>query len=201
MAVLRDGLALAESDPGDIRPARAEGLLNVIREVLNIAGIGLKDVLLVAASTGPGSYSGIRIGVSTAIGLKNALGIDFRGVSLLKAIAASRKIDDGLQEIVAAVPVGKNDVAWQRFDTSGGNRQVLSKPDLVSLTDFRTAIESVATSSIRAPRDLLQRLGYDDGAIAADEGISLAALVGKFAIDRPEAADRRPIYLRSGTGF
>ena len=203
VAVLLGGIAIAESDPTDMRPARAEGLLAVIREVMEVAGVGLNDIGLVAGSTGPGSYSGIRIGLSTAVGLKNALGVECRGVSLLKAIAAGRALDDGIREIVAAVPVGRNDIAWQRLDNSGGALHEISKPALVSITDFKTAIENIPQPPIQAPRALLQRLGYEDrdGAKAADDGVTLAALVGKLAVDCPDVTDLRPIYLRSGTGF
>ena len=201
VAVIRDGLVVAESDSADMHPARAEQLLTVLRDVLDKGGIRLDEISLVAVSVGPGSYSGIRIGVSTSIGLKNALSIDCRGVSLLEAIAAGAVGTPG-SEIVVAVPVGKNDIAWQRFDTSAAVPRELEKPALVSFMDFKAAVQNMDRSTIRFPRDLLERLGYaDHGSRAADDATTLAALVGKVAIDRPGDGDLRPIYLRSGTGF
>jgi tRNA threonylcarbamoyl adenosine modification protein YeaZ len=197
VAVLRDGLLVAESTRA-MRPSRAEELLGVIREVMARANIGMRELSFIAVSTGPGSYSGIRIGISTAIGFKNSLGIECRGVSLLEAIAFS--VADSHTEIVAAVPVGKNDIAWQRFESLAGKTHELAKPTLASLPEFQREVENVDPSGIWAPLDVLQRIGLD-GSTAADDGRTLAALVGKVAgASRPEST-LTPIYLRSGAGF
>jgi len=197
VAVLRDGVLVAEST-SEMRPSRAEELLGDIRDVMTRANVGLNDLSFLAVSTGPGSYSGIRIGISTAIGFKNSLGIECRGVSLLEAIAFS--VADSDTEIVAAVPVGKNDIAWQRFECRAGQTRELAKPTLASLPDFKSEIENVDPSTIRAPLDVLLRIGLD-GSTAADNGRTLAGLVGKLAVQPRADATLTPIYLRSGAGF
>jgi len=63
--------------------SRAEKIISVVRSLLEEAGLTLPDLNMIAASTGPGSYSGIRIGLSTALGLTSALNIPIVGVSVL----------------------------------------------------------------------------------------------------------------------
>ncbi|HKP68073.1 MAG TPA: tRNA (adenosine(37)-N6)-threonylcarbamoyltransferase complex dimerization subunit type 1 TsaB [Pyrinomonadaceae bacterium] len=197
IAILRSGRVVAESTH-EMRPSRAEELLGVVNSVMSEANVSLSDLSLLAVSIGPGSYSGIRIGISTAIGLKNALSIECRGVSLLEAIAY-RSIGSH-PEIVAAVPVGKNDVAWQRFTLSNGRASESAKPNLTSIQDFENEVRDIDPHAIRAPIDVLQRIGID-GSSPANGDTTFAALVGKVAIENSANGSLTPIYLRSGTGF
>jgi len=69
--------------------AHAENLVLLIRDALHYGGISRTDLDAVAVSMGPGSYTGLRIGVSAAKGLAVALGIKLVGVPTLEALAAS----------------------------------------------------------------------------------------------------------------
>jgi tRNA threonylcarbamoyladenosine biosynthesis protein TsaB len=59
-------------------------------------GIAYKDLVAIAVSHGPGSYTGLRIGVSAAKGLCYALGIPLIAVDTLKILAAQAPVSDGL---------------------------------------------------------------------------------------------------------
>ncbi len=65
----------------------AARLLKSIEFLLGIAGWSLQDIGLVAAGLGPGSFTGIRIGLATALGLAQTLRIPFAGISCLDALA------------------------------------------------------------------------------------------------------------------
>ena len=78
-------LALKELNEGKF--SHAEKLHSFILEVLELAKLEMKDLDAVAVSKGPGSYTGLRIGVSTAKGLCYALDIPLISVSTLKCIA------------------------------------------------------------------------------------------------------------------
>lgn len=69
-----------------------------IQEVLNHAGMTIKDLQAVAVSHGPGSYTGLRVAAATAKGLCYGLGLPLIAVDTLQAIAleASRTIPDAL---------------------------------------------------------------------------------------------------------
>ena len=69
--------------------SRAEDLLVNISGILEQSGFDKSQIDMIAVSNGPGSFTGIRIGLATALGLKNSLGIPCFGVSLLAAVAAT----------------------------------------------------------------------------------------------------------------
>ena len=200
IALFRGQTLLAVSTGSQLHPARAEAVLKAIKELLEGAGYTLKDLGGIAVSTGPGSYSGIRIGLATAIGLKNALGIDCVGVSVLEAIAKSSPASG---KVVAAVPVGKNDVAWQAFEMDNEIATATSEPKLSSLVEFTDAIGDDDASSVLTPTEFLNRIDREKlhHAEPADSTVNLAALIGRLAGAADQTNGLKPLYLRAGAGF
>ncbi|MDI6048606.1 tRNA (adenosine(37)-N6)-threonylcarbamoyltransferase complex dimerization subunit type 1 TsaB [Flavobacterium sp. XS2P24] len=76
--------------------SHAERLHVFIEEVIKEAGITLNDLSAIAVSQGPGSYTGLRIGVSAAKGLCYALDIPLIAVDTLHALASQVTISSGL---------------------------------------------------------------------------------------------------------
>lgn len=87
VALSRAGETLAVKEL-DERNIHASSLTLFIEEVLREAGITLHDINAVAVSMGPGSYTGLRIGVSVAKGICYALDIPLLAVDTLKAMAS-----------------------------------------------------------------------------------------------------------------
>ena len=81
-ALVADGEVLGE------RSSRAVTLLEDVDALLRQAGAHTRDVEALAVGIGPGSFTGVRIGLSTARGLALALAIPVAGVSTLDALAA-----------------------------------------------------------------------------------------------------------------
>jgi tRNA threonylcarbamoyl adenosine modification protein YeaZ len=71
----------------DIGKGHAEALMGVIGAALDRAGASYRDVEAIAVSVGPGSFTGVRIGVATARGLALALKVPATGVTTLAALA------------------------------------------------------------------------------------------------------------------
>lgn len=194
MAVLRGEEVLAASPP-DRHPSRAEQVLSVIGSVIDGAGLSLREIDLIAVSTGPGSYSGIRIGLSTAFGLGNALSIRPLGVSVLDAIALTA---EGNGKIIPAVAVGKRHAAWSSFELTRDGPKLISKPVLQSDDDFISTLKAAGKSSLLCCDDLALRIG---GAIPDDVGLTrlrwtIAESIGIFVARHPESTSLVPIYLR-----
>ena len=123
-----DLLALAEiKEPG----AHAEKLLLLVDEVFKKAGLNFTDLDAVAVSQGPGSYTGLRIGVSTAKGIAYALDIPLMGINTLQAMAASQQVSPG-DYVVAVLDARRNEVYTQSFGDSG---QELSPIEAVVLEE------------------------------------------------------------------
>lgn len=81
-ALVRDGELLGE------RAVPSRGLLAAIDELLVAAGVAPTDLDAVACGVGPGSFTGLRIGLAHARGLALALEVPVAGVSTLAALAA-----------------------------------------------------------------------------------------------------------------
>jgi tRNA threonylcarbamoyladenosine biosynthesis protein TsaB len=81
-ALVDDGEVLGE------RASRAATLLEDVDALLRQAGAHTRELGALAVGTGPGSFTGVRVGLATARGLALALGVPVAGVSTLAALAA-----------------------------------------------------------------------------------------------------------------
>jgi tRNA threonylcarbamoyladenosine biosynthesis protein TsaB len=92
---LADGTTLrARDDPGaEERPGHTTRLLVLASELLAQADLRWAALELVAVGVGPGTFTGLRIGVATARGLAQALGVDVAGVSTSRVLAAAALAD------------------------------------------------------------------------------------------------------------
>ena len=86
VALLRDGMLVSERAVTE-QKRHAETVLPLARALLDEAGLKFADVDLFAVDIGPGSFTGVRIGVATADALAFALGRKVVGVSALDALA------------------------------------------------------------------------------------------------------------------
>lgn len=121
-------IALAEiKEPG----AHAEKLLLLVDELFEKAGLSFADLDAVAVSQGPGSYTGLRIGVSTAKGIAYALEIPLIGINTLQAMAASQSVAPG-DYVVAVLDARRKEVYTQTF---GDSLQELSPIEAVVLEE------------------------------------------------------------------
>jgi len=95
VALSKDGQMLSLKEDYSAQYSHAERLHNFIELVVKEAGIALKDLEAVAISKGPGSYTGLRIGVAAAKGLCYALDIPLISVPTLHSLALQVKINQG----------------------------------------------------------------------------------------------------------
>ena len=96
VALAKEGKTILCKEIAEEGYSHAERLHVFIEEIINEAGINLKDLVAIAVSQGPGSYTGLRIGVSAAKGLCYALNIPLIAVDTLQTLASKALITDGL---------------------------------------------------------------------------------------------------------
>ncbi len=94
VALVKDGNVLALKEDMGLNYSHAERLHVYIQDVLNKAGLDTKKLDAIAVSKGPGSYTGLRIGVSSAKGLSFSLNIPLLATNTLKALAMQAKTED-----------------------------------------------------------------------------------------------------------
>jgi tRNA threonylcarbamoyladenosine biosynthesis protein TsaB len=94
---------------GNEKISRSDRLLPFIREFLAENKIEKKDLSLIAVSLGPGNFTGARIGLATAIGLKEGLGVPCAGISVFRAAALteSAKPSNGASMVALLSDGGK----------------------------------------------------------------------------------------------
>ncbi len=96
VSLSKDGITLVCKEIAELGYSHAEKLHLFIEEVINEAGISNSDLNAIAVSQGPGSYTGLRIGVSAAKGLSYALQIPLIAVDTLESLAQQVVAKDGL---------------------------------------------------------------------------------------------------------
>jgi tRNA threonylcarbamoyl adenosine modification protein YeaZ len=116
----------------DIGKGHAERLIGVIESVLGQAGLAYADLDRIGVSIGPGSFTGVRVGVATARGLALALGIPAVGVNTLEALAAEAHVDFPDKPILAAIDGRRGDLYCAVHAPDG---VVLFEPSAISVAD------------------------------------------------------------------
>ena len=95
VALAKDGDTIALLEENDKNYSHSERLHIYINDVLVKANISMKELDAIAVSKGPGSYTGLRIGVSAAKGLCYSLDIPLISVHTLEALAHQVNVDKG----------------------------------------------------------------------------------------------------------
>ncbi len=110
--------------------------LEQLDHLLRLAGITLRDIGAIAVAVGPGSFSALRVGLSTAKGLAFALGLPLIGISTTDAIAAHLAWMD--RPLLAVMTAGRDRVVWSRYE--GGS--AIEGPVNSTLDELRVAAKT-----------------------------------------------------------
>jgi len=177
---------------GESAVSKAEDLLANIDSLMATHGISRNDLDLVAVSAGPGSFTGIRIGIATALGLKTGLGIQMASESALRAIAYTQ-LDNELLTI--AVPAGREAVCVQSFARSGNEVVELDQPHTIRESDLLSSLSGDAPGSVLLHSLLFEKAPSSAGAI--DLGTNVAFAIGQICAADPDKITK-PLFIAKG---
>ncbi len=125
VALVEDGVLVGETLLG-VSVRHSESLLPAIDRLLKDARLLSKDIDLYAVSTGPGSFTGLRIGLATAQGFGAAHGKPVIGISSLEGLAQNAFYFSGV--VVPVVNAFRSEV-YRGFFERNGNELVLLQPE------------------------------------------------------------------------
>ena len=132
-AVSENGKILA-SGYQDTGLTHSRTLMPIVEHILKNTGLTMADMDAVAVAAGPGSFTGIRIGVAAAKGLAFAADKPAVGVSTLAAMARNVAFSDGL--VICAMDARRNQVYNALFEAKDGRLTRLTEDRAIALADL-----------------------------------------------------------------
>ena len=217
VALIEDGQIVAEDfyprrgvvDRSSNKSRHTETILPLIDSVLQRARVALDEIAGIAVSIGPGSFTGVRIGLSTVKGLAYGTGIRAVGISTLQAIAARVTGFEGI--VCPVLDARKNEVYGAIFRKHGNQLERLTEDSLTTFANFLEDLRGFGRpmpclligDGVTACRPLLQQApGLQIYTADEDAMPSVAAAIallsqGQFIARRvAQLEDLVPVYLR-----
>jgi len=140
VALLQDGVLLAESYQ-NTGLTHSQTLMVMAEQLLKSCGITSKEVDAVAVAEGPGSFTGVRIGVAAAKGFAWGAEIPCCGVSTLEAMALNLGIYDGF--VLPVMDARRSQVYNALFSASDGVLTRVTEDRAISLEDLGAEIKNL----------------------------------------------------------
>ena len=134
---LLEGVVLRAELRSNTTTGHSALLLEAIDFLLGRTGWSLKDITLIASGVGPGSFTGIRIGVATGIGLAQSLGIPLVGVSSLDVMARRTAGLARNGRICVLLDARRDQFYFCGYESKNGRLRCLRKPSLIDVTDVK----------------------------------------------------------------
>jgi tRNA threonylcarbamoyladenosine biosynthesis protein TsaB len=208
LAVIAHGKVAASLE----RPVTSHGaaLPGAIDELLSMAGLSIRDLGAIAVGTGPGSFTGLRIGISYAKGIAMASGCTLVGVPSFDAMALAAVERHNIAEgrlVCVVMDARKGEVYTALYRVVADGLEKLSEELVIALEHLASRIaEDVAFVGDERAKDaaaLVESRGhwvavFDTGLLDL-RGVCVTALGGaQFALGETDRADSiEPLYIRT----
>src|SRR5215211_368466 len=174
---------------------QAEAIGSMVRGVMENSGMAFSSLDRIAATVGPGTFTGLRIGLAFARGLKLALGIPIVGITTLKAIAANVTSNPRARPIAVLIDARRGNVYSQLFSA---NLDPLNEPLAHSLKEAAARLPKHECWIIGSGADLLagtgehRNLTRSQASDLPHASVVATLAAGEVASKIPPA----PLYLR-----
>lgn len=192
-----DGGVLIAHESLPMQRGHAEALMPLIARVMKRSGIGFPALDRIAVTTGPGSFTGLRVGLSAARGFALAAGKPIVGLTTLTAYAAPLVSETGRHPIISAIDARHDHVYFQAVR---GDGTPLIAPCVAPVEQALAAARFGAPCLVgNAAQILADRWPGDVAPVLVDArpapDIAWVGWLGE-ALD-PRTSPARPFYLRA----
>lgn len=204
VALVRDQSVIAQRVLAE-KYVHSEKLLPMIDEVLRDASLSAKQLETIAVSIGPGSFTGLRIGLSTAKGLALSLGISVIAVPTLDALAHAffRSKMGTTAAVVCPMIDAKRDEAFfcfYRIDAAGVTRQsayaIALKSKIFEMAPPSVIFVGDGAKRLGASRKIDTSKQFNPSIVCSAESVGLVAEIVGVRQSREELSTLEPLYLR-----
>lgn len=198
VAILEDDKLIDKLELNDGK-THSENLMPLLDEVLNKNGLEVKDIDMISCVVGPGSFTGIRIGVASIKPIAEVLNIKIASVMSLEALA--RNVENK-ETIVSLIDARNNQVYCGIFDSNYDIKEDYIADDInevIKILKKYNNITFVGNGSVLHKELLSQNLDNIEFSSDNDQSAVSAGKIGykKYLENRLEDADSViPVYLR-----
>ncbi len=203
VAIVEDGKIIS-SFTGNMKKTHSNTLLPIVKNLLDYSGISVSEIDLYSVSVGPGSFTGIRIGVATVKGLAFSNNTPVAGVSTLEAMAYAYCDREG-SVVCPVLNARRGDVYYALFKIENGKPRRLADDDSINsksleqlLSDYPSVVFTGDGVSVlqanfekREVMSVNELLSYPHGYGVCIAGMN-AMLEGRYIFEKELA----PVYLK-----
>ena len=170
---------------------QAERLAVMVKELLAEASVHIQDLDRFAATCGPGTFTGIRIGLAFVRGLALATGRPALGIPTLEAIAAGIGDNSAGRNVAIAVDARRGEVYFQLFGTASGAPQLLPVATAAGQCQGQAVVLAGTGAALLMPH-------LTDAVRSVGPGLPDAVAVARLAARRdPSGSPPDPLYIRA----
>jgi tRNA threonylcarbamoyladenosine biosynthesis protein TsaB len=181
-----------------MKRGHAEALMPLIARVIKESGIGFAGLDRIAVTTGPGSFTGLRVGLSAARGIALAANKPVVGLTTLTAYAAPLVSQNAEQPVISAIDARHDHVYFQAV---GGDGSSLILPRVAPIAEALGASRFGAPNLVGNAAGLLADRWPADAPppfkVDAQPAPDIAWVAWLGAAVSPDTAPARPFYLRA----
>jgi tRNA threonylcarbamoyl adenosine modification protein YeaZ len=193
-----DSGAIIASETRLMARGHAEALMPLIARVMDNAEIEFKELGRIAVTVGPGSFTGLRVGISAARGIALAAAKPAVGLTTLAALAAPHIADDDTTPVAVAIDARHDNVYMQVFS---GNGRTLLAPRVAPLREAARAASTGRARIVGSAAGLLAASwpnGEPPPVLVDQRGVPEIAWIARLGAAALETeAPPKPLYLRA----
>lgn len=203
---LHDGTRLLAEQSWEMGKRQTIELAPAIRQMMDVCQVAMSDLSAVAVSIGPGSYSGVRVGVALAKGIADAQQLPLVGITTLDSLAYGQPYFQSGVGLIAVVQAGRGRVIVQAYRWRKGAWHSRTEPRLMSWETLLETIDGTAYVTGEISDDALALLEQHEHALIAPGAHRLrrAGYLAECALtelrtagdDAFEPAKVLPIYIQ-----